>query len=47
MSKGGEKKYLVQIAMLERIKQALEGGKQARVLDYTEDEEKYLKELSC
>ncbi len=46
MSKGGEKKYLVQIAMLERIKQALEGGKQARVLDYTEDEEKYLKELS-
>ena len=25
MSKGGEKKYLVQIAMLERIKQALEG----------------------
>ena len=37
-SKSGEKKYLAEIAFLERIKQHLESGKPVRSMEMTEDE---------
>ena len=46
MSKSGEKKYLGEIALMERIKEALEAGNAARTLEYTDEEKDILKEVS-
>ncbi len=42
----GDKKYQVQLNLLERIAVALEEGKSARSLDYDDDEQAILKEFS-
>ncbi len=42
----GDKTLLVSVNMLSRIKEALENGKQARTLDYSDDEQKILKNFS-
>ncbi len=44
--KGGDKKYLAELTMLENIYAALENGKSARTLDYTKEEKEILKEIS-
>jgi len=46
MSKSGEKKYLAEIALMEKIKQTLEAGNSARTLEYTDEEKDILKEVS-
>lgn len=46
LAKSGDKKYLVEIDLYERIKKALEDGKSARSIDYTEEELATLKEVS-
>lgn len=46
MSKSGEKKYLSEIAMLEKIKSTLEAGKSARTIEFTDEELDMLKEIS-
>ena len=46
MSKSGEKRYLGEIALMERIKETLEAGKAARTLEYTDEEKDILKEVS-
>lgn len=40
----GDKKYQFEIDTLEKVKQALENGKSARTLDYTDEEKEILKE---
>ncbi len=40
----GDKKYQFEIDTLEKVKQALENGKSARTLEYTEEEREVLKE---
>ena len=42
----GDKTLLTSVNMLSRIKEALENGKQARTLEYDEDEQKLLKNFS-
>lgn len=42
----GDKSLLLSVNMLARIKEALEVGKQARTLDYTDEERKLLKNFS-
>ncbi len=44
--KGGDKKYLAELNMLERIYAALEEGKSARALEYSKEEKDILKEIS-
>ena len=44
-SKSGEKKYLAEIAFLERIKQHLEDGKPVRSMEFTDDERAAADEL--
>ena len=46
MSKGGDKKYLAEIALFEKIKTALEAGNSANSIDYTDEERDILKEVS-
>ena len=46
MSKSGEKKYLAEIELLERIKEVLEGGKSVRTMEFSEDEQKIIKEYT-
>lgn len=46
MSKGGDKKYLAEIALFEKIKSALEAGNSANSIDYTDEERDILKEVS-
>ena len=46
MSKSGEKRYLGEIALMERIKETLEAGKAARTLEFTDEEKDILKEVS-
>ena len=46
MSKGGDKKYLAEIALFEKIKAALEAGNSANSIDYTDEERDILKEVS-
>lgn len=46
MSKGGDKKYLAEIALFEKIKTALEAGNFANSIDYTDEERDILKEVS-
>lgn len=42
----GDKKYQTELDLYERIKEALEAGKPARSLDYTEEERETLREVS-
>ncbi|MBE7075767.1 MAG: redox-regulated ATPase YchF [Clostridiales bacterium] len=42
----GDKSLILGVNMLTRIKEALENGKQARCLDYTEEEQKLLKNFA-
>ncbi len=42
----GDKKYQAELELYERIKVALEEGKSARSLDYTDEEREWLKEVS-
>jgi len=44
--KGGDKKYLAELNMLENIYAALEDGKGARTLSYSKEEKELLKEIS-
>lgn len=44
MSKSGEKKYLAEIALLERIKESLEAFNSVRTMDFDEDEQALIKE---
>ena len=44
MSKSGEKKYLAEIALLERIKESLEAFNIVRTMDFDEDEQALIKE---
>ena len=44
MSKSGEKKYLAEIALLERIKESLETFNSVRTMDFDEDEQALIKE---
>ena len=44
MSKSGEKKYLGEIALLERIKESLEAFNSVRTMDFDEDEQALIKE---
>jgi len=44
--KGGDKKYLAELNMLERINQALENGKCARTVEFSKEENEMLKEIS-
>lgn len=44
-SKGGEKKYLAEIALLERVKQHLESGKPVRSMELTDDEKAMTEDL--
>lgn len=46
MSKGGDKKYLAEIALFEQIKQTLESGNAASSIDYTDEQREMLKEVS-
>lgn len=46
MSKGGEKEHLSKIALFEKVKAALEQGRQASSLSYSPEEEELMKELS-
>ncbi len=46
MMKGGDKKYLAELNMLERIYEALENGKPARSLEYSKEETVMLREIS-
>lgn len=46
MSKSGEKKHLAEIELLERIKEVLEGGKSVRTMEFSEDEQKIIKEYT-
>ena len=46
MSKSGEKKYLSEIALMERIKETLEAGNATRTLEFTDEEKDILKEVS-
>lgn len=46
LMKSGEKKYQTELEFLERLQSALEGGASARSLEYTDDEEEILKEMS-
>lgn len=42
----GDKSLLISVDMLSRIKEALENGKQARTLEYSEEEQKLLKNFA-
>ncbi len=44
--KGGDKKFQVEVDFLEGLSAKLEEGISARALDYTDDEQEYLKEVS-
>jgi len=44
--KGGDKKFLPELEMLERIYATLEDGKAARSLEFSKEEKEYLKEVS-
>ncbi len=44
--KGGDKKYLAELNMLERIYAALENGKCARTVEFSKEETEMLKEIS-
>ena len=44
--KTGDKKYQAETGLYERIKSALEGGKSARSLDYTDEEQAVLRDVS-
>ncbi|OQB16097.1 MAG: Ribosome-binding ATPase YchF [Firmicutes bacterium ADurb.Bin193] len=44
--KGGDKKYAAQLELFERIKEALEHGRQAREIDFSAGELEILKEVS-
>ncbi len=46
MSKSGEKKYLGEIELLERIKAVLESGKSARTIEFSDEEKKLVKEYT-
>ena len=46
MSKSGEKRYLAEIEFLEKIKETLEGGKSVRTMEFSEDEQKLIKEFA-
>ncbi len=41
-----DKKYVAEASLLERIKEALEAGKPARVLEYNDEEKELLKEIA-
>jgi len=44
--KGGDKKYLTELNMLERIYSTLESGKSARSMEFSKEEKEILKEIS-
>jgi len=44
--KGGDKKYLTELNMLERIYETLESGKCARTMEFSKEEQEILKEIS-
>ena len=46
LMKGGDKKFLPELEMLERIYATLEDGKAARSLEFSKEEKEYLKEVS-
>lgn len=46
MAKGGDKSFLAEIALYERIMEALEAGKSARTVEISEDELPYTKDLN-
>ena len=46
LMKSGEKKYQAELEFLEKLQKSLEGGVSARALEYSEDEEEMLKEMS-
>ncbi len=46
MSKGGDKKFLAEIALFEDIKKVLESGKMASSIDFTDEQQEMLKEVS-
>ena len=46
LMKSGEKKYNAELEFLEKLSEKLEGGISARALDYTDEENEFLKELS-
>ncbi len=46
LMKGGDKKYLAELNMLQRIYETLENGKPARSLEYSKEEKEILKEIS-
>ena len=45
MIKGGDKKYLAELAFYERIQAQLEKGLSARLIEVTEEERPFLKDL--
>ena len=44
--KGGDKKYLTELNMLERIYETLESGKSARAMEFSKEEQEILKEIA-
>ncbi len=46
MLKSGDKKYAVELELLEKIKTTLESGLPARSLEYSKEDEEFLKEIS-
>ncbi len=46
LMKGGDKKYLAELNMLQKIYETLENGKPARSLEYSKEEKEILKEIS-
>ncbi len=46
MLKGGDKKFMAELAVQEKIHDCLASGKSARILSFEEDEQPYLKDLA-